>query len=69
MDSYFKDADVAKLKDSESAKLEGTISYNEASATLKQMKNGKSPGSSDFVPEFYKCFWNKLGYKLWLFNW
>ena len=62
LDSYFKDTGVAKLKDSESTKLEGIIYYNEASATLKQMKNGKSPGSSGFVLEFYMCFWNKLGH-------
>lgn len=42
-----------KLTMSEQVKLEGLITYKEASQVLQKMKNNKSPGSSGFGAEFF----------------
>ena len=34
----------------------------EISETLKQIKNGKSPGIDGFPAEFFKTFWKKIKY-------
>ena len=41
--------------------IEGEITLEEAGEALKNMKNGKSPGSDGFGAEFYKFFWKKIG--------
>jgi hypothetical protein len=33
------------------------ITVEEAGKALKQLKNGKSPGSDGFTTDFYKFFW------------
>lgn len=53
--------DQPKLSSEESKSLEGEITLEEASIALKQMGNGKSPGSDGFGPEFFKFFWKDLG--------
>ena len=58
---YLDNIDIPKLSYSESEEIEGLITYEEASNTLKKMKNNKTPGSDGFPAEFYKCFWKKLG--------
>ena len=58
----FKNYDIPKLTFEESEKLEGLISLDEATRALHSMKNNKSPGSDGFSTEFFKMFWNKLGY-------
>ena len=52
---------VTKLTDDERDELEGVISYNEAHAALRAMKNNKSPGSDGFTCEFFKFFFCNLG--------
>ena len=63
------DVDVANLvhnlpclSDNDAQSLEGELSYEEISIALKNMKNGKSPGSDGFPVEFFKFFWKKIGY-------
>ena len=53
---------VPKLNEDEKLKLEGPITINEISESLKNMKNNKSPGSDGFTAEFFKFFWKDLGY-------
>ena len=53
---------VPILSNNESENLEGPLTYEEASKTLKNMKNNKSPGSDGFTPEFFKIFWKDLGH-------
>lgn len=43
-----------KLSDHDSEKLEGELTHNELGETLKNMKNGKSPGQDGFTVEFFK---------------
>ena len=49
-----------KLTNEPSENLEGFITKQEASDTLRSKKSNKSPGSSGFTPEFFKMFWIKL---------
>jgi exonuclease III len=49
------------LTETERNSLEGKITLEEASWALKNMKNGKSPGSDGFSGEFFKVFWSRLG--------
>ena len=53
---------LPKLSNTESEELEGTITYEEASYALKNMKNGKSPGTDGFTVELLKFFWKDLGH-------
>ena len=53
--------DCPKLSNEMKLTLEGEITLEEAGEALKNMKNGKSPGSDGFGAEFYKFFWKKLG--------
>ena len=43
-----------KLTNDESINLEGEITYTELATTLRNMKNGKSPGNDGFTTEFFK---------------
>ena len=51
-----------KLTEEEQESLEGEITYKEASETLKNMKNNKTPGSDGFSVEFFKFFWKDLNF-------
>ena len=62
LNDYLNNCNIPKLTKKESDNLEGLITYDEASNTLKNMKNDKSPGSDGFPAEFFKCFWKKLGF-------
>ena len=44
--------------------LEGEISMEELTKALNETKNNKSPGSDGYPIEFYKFFWDKLGWFL-----
>ena len=44
--------------------LEGEISMEELIKALNETKNNKSPGSDGYPIEFYKFFWDKLGWFL-----
>lgn len=52
----------SKLSDHDSEKLEGEITHNELGETLKNRKNGKSPGQDGFTVEFLKFFWIDISY-------
>ena len=48
------------LEENEKMNLEGEITEEEISITLKKMKNDKSPGSDGFSAEFFKFFFKDL---------
>jgi hypothetical protein len=52
----------AKLNNDEAQALEGILTMEEISTTLKNMKHFKSPGSDGFTTEFFKVFWKDLKY-------
>ena len=53
----FFDNHSNKLSNIEQSTCEGKLSEYECGIALKQMKNGKSPGSDGITTEFYKIFW------------
>lgn len=55
---------IPKLNESEKLKLEGNITYSEILFCLKKSSNNTSPGFDGFTYEFFKFFWNDLGYFL-----
>ena len=52
---------LPRLNNQERESLEGEIHLKEASAALKNMKNGKSPGTDGMTVEFFKFFWKQIG--------
>ena len=52
---------IPSLSENVSNELEGELTLEEISESLKCMKNGKSPGSDGFTVEFFKVFWKQLG--------
>ena len=52
---------IPKLKNNTKESLEGEITFLELTATIKNMKNGKSPGSDGYTTEFFKFFWKDIG--------
>ena len=54
--------DFPKLDTSKSDQLEGLITYEELTNTLKSFKTGKSPGLDGYTAEFLKFFWRDLEY-------
>ena len=49
------------ITDDQANRLEGLLTVEEISCTLKNMKNDKSPGLSGFSANFFKVFWKQLG--------
>lgn len=60
LDNTFFHHDI-KLTDEQRELCEGNLSYKECAEALKQMQNGKSPGSDGFTVDFYKFFWRDIG--------
>ena len=58
IDSLINVKSVTKLTNNQSAELEGKLTIEELSSTLKTMKNNKTPGIDGFPAEFYKVFWS-----------
>ena len=50
-----------KVSPEDKNELEQEISRHECLKALKNMKNGKSPGSDGLTAEFYKFFWSDIG--------
>ena len=48
------------LDEGERQACEGEVSEQECASALKDLKNGKSPGSDGFTVEFYKFFWKEI---------
>jgi exonuclease III len=51
---------LPKLTQEEAAMLEGYITVDEAGQVLKNMSNGKSPGTDGMTVDFFKFFWKQL---------
>lgn len=53
-----------KLSSAESNALEEEITIDELTCVMRNMKSGKSPGSSGFTIEFFRHFWEILKHSL-----
>ena len=51
---------IPRLSEKDSALLEGSITFAEAVAAPRHMKN-KRPGPDGFTVEFFKCFFSDIG--------
>ena len=60
LNDLFQDIDIRKLTPSEANELEGPITLDELSSTLKNMKSNKTPGIDGFPSEFFKVFWSRI---------
>ena len=53
---------VNMLSAEQSSSLDGPLTYEEMSLTIKQMKNNKTPVIDGFPAEFFKLFWKNLSH-------
>ena len=60
IDSIINTNSISRLTSNQAAELEGKLTIDELSSTLKSMKNNKSLGIDGLPAEFYKVFWSKL---------
>ena len=58
--NFFNDNSIPKLSENEKLLCEGMITARECEIAIKDMKNGKSPGSDGINVEFYKMFWHDI---------
>ena len=56
-----KEENIKTITEQEKQQCEGLITLEEVKLVVKEMANGKSPGSDGFTPEFYKFFLVDLG--------
>lgn len=52
---------ITPLSEEKADSCEGKITNKECWSALKELQNGKTPGSDGFTPEFYKFFWKEIG--------
>ena len=57
--TFFNDS-IPKLSQNERDYCDQPISLKECAKALLSLKNGKSPGSDGFTPDFYKMFWKDI---------
>jgi len=60
IENFLDGCEVPQLTEDEMKICEGSITVNEASSALKEMKNGSAPGSDGLTTEFLKFFWPKI---------
>ena len=61
----YKNNTDQRLTDQQRHDLDAEISLTELGEALYKMKSSKTPGCDGLPSEFYKVFWNKLGFVLW----
>ena len=59
-DAFLTEFNQTILNENDKDSCEGKITEAECSIALKEMNNGKSPGSDGLTTEFYKIFWNTI---------
>ena len=59
-DGFFNNNLLTPLNEDQSKKCEGLLTERECFQALKDMDNGKTPGSDGFTCEFYKFFWDNI---------
>ena len=56
----FQDDNLPKLSEKDQMSCESDLTPLEIGKALKELKNGKAPGTDGFTPDFYKFFWAKI---------
>jgi hypothetical protein len=57
---FFMDENIPKISEDDNKYCDSNISIEEIGQALKDLKNGKTPGSDGFPPDFYKFFWCEI---------
>ena len=60
LNDQFLEHNIPKLDLADKNLCEQEVTKQECASALKELKNGKSPGSDGFPPEFYKMFWKSI---------
>ena len=60
LNSFLRDNEVPQITDDERDKCEEVLNEKELLKAIKDMKNGKSPGTDGLTSEFYKFFWRDI---------
>ena len=58
---FINESNIEHLTETERNQCEGMVTYTELGQVLKDMKNGKTPGTDGFTVEFYKFFGGDIG--------
>ncbi len=58
---FLDNPELSKLNNEDKDSLEQNITLEESRSALKELPNGKSPGSDGLPAEFYKIFWSEIG--------
>ena len=58
--ALFNSQTVPKLSQQNKDSCECNITMEEVGKALKELKNGKSPGTDGFTPDFYNKFWLQI---------
>ena len=61
---FTQNVEMPKLSDEEKVSLEGYLTFKECQKILETLPNEKSPGEDGFTAEFYKHFFELVGYDL-----
>ena len=61
---FTQNVEMPKLSDEEKVSLEGYLTIKECQKILETLPNEKSPGEDGFTAEFYKHFFELVGYDL-----
>jgi hypothetical protein len=59
--NFFLNEEIPKIEEIDKLECDSEISYIEVAKALKELKNGKTPGTDGFPPDYYKFFWKDLG--------
>jgi exonuclease III len=54
---FFNTNNIPKISQAQIEKCESDINIEEVGKALKDLQNGKSPGTDGFTPDFYTFFW------------
>ena len=52
---------IPKISEEDKVRSDSDITFDEIGKALKELKNGKTPGTDGFPPDFYKFFWKDIG--------
>jgi exonuclease III len=57
---FLETEEIPKISDENKQNCEAEINIIEVGKALKELQNGKSPGSDGLTPDFYKFFWPQI---------
>ena len=60
LNDFLKNNDMPKLSEEQKTKCDNEISEKEILNSIKQLANGKTPGSDGLPADFYKFFWTDI---------